>query len=486
VFALALAPLTAGAVDIEPSITLAEIYTSNVNLAPDGQEEDEWVTRVAPAVSALYKGSAMRLDLNYVLEALVYANDSDRNEVLNQLDADALFDLVGDDLQLRTRGAVYQVNVTPDKPVTSNNINVTGNRADAVSWDVGPQWRRKVLGNSELDGEFLVGHVNFDDEPRTDDTIGTVTTEIQDVDTMDGRVSLHTLPESDVAVTYDLTYDYSEVDYQASGEASQAFAYLQLGYRLRPEFEVFALGGLDSDFEEFDDASLSEGRWEVGVASGTASSRFEAAVGHRYFGGTWRLNWLRERNDVTYNVRYSESPTTTDLTEIREISTTLPGDDPGELPPDPGIGRPGSPVRYIEKRGDAGISLKRVQSTTTFDLFWERREDQRPTVPNDFGVTTLEDEKSWGAIFDLAVLVGSRSQFGVGASWRKREFIRASGTQLFDDEDDLTELRLRFEHELGLRTSVGLQTGVALSDGATGSATDYDEYWAVASLLRKF
>jgi hypothetical protein len=484
---LALGSPDSRALEITPSVTVGEIYTSNVNLAPDGQEESEWVTRVVPGVNLAFVGNDLQVDVDYLLEALFYADESDRNDIFNQLDAQALLNLVGEELQLRARGLITQVNVSPEAPVSSSNIPVTGNRTDAITWDIGPEWQKPVFSNSEVAGYARVGHVDFDDNPRTDDnTAGTVVQEVQDVDTIDAAMFLRSLDESIRPLRYEVAYQYERVDYDISGDATQQSAWLELGYRLGAEWEVFGLVGADSDFEDPDDTSLSEGRWETGFALASDTARFEAAIGHRYFGSTWRVDFLVEDAGVTYRVRYDESPTTTDLTDIQEIPVGPPGEELAPAPPDSGLYRPGSPVRYLYKRGDASVSREMYRTEGTVGLFWESREDLSTFNPDVSEVQQFDDEDSWGAYVDFDWEVGSRSTLGLTASWINRSY----NNTLVDDpptsDDDSIDLRARWEYELGLRTRLGFQTGWTSRDQSDGAFGDYDEYWASVELGRTF
>jgi hypothetical protein len=475
------------ALEVEPAITLGEIYTSNVNLAPDGQEEDEWITRVVPSIYLGYLGTGLRVDFTYALEALFYASDSERNGVFNQLDLNALLNLIGEDLQLRARGTMTQVNVAPEEPIASSNVNVTGNRTDANSFEIGPEWNTDVFSSSVLDGYAYAGRVTYDDTPRDDDLTDPVEDLVQDIDTLEARISLHSADEAASPITYEAVYEYDNLDYELSGEAEQQAAWLRTGYRFTPEFEVFALGGLDSDFEDLDDSSLSEGRWEVGVDVGSPLARLQAAVGERYWGTTWRALLERVQEESTYRVSYRESPSTTDRTQLQQIPLATPGDDDVlPPPPDTDIERFGDPTRFLQKRADALASWRLSRSTVTLDAFWDRREDQIVLDPEEPQPTTREDETSYGAIASFRLDIGARSRAGVSASWRRREFVDTTADVPFTDVDTVVDGTLSFETDLGALTSLAFSTGLQSRDGAADDDDNYDEYWASAQLTRRF
>jgi len=475
-------PLTAAALEFEPKLTVGEIYTSNVNLSPDGREQSEWVTQVMPSIGIGYQGPRLDLRLDYALEALFYADVSDRNEVYNQLESAALFDLVQDELQLRADASIVQVNLAPEETITNSNINTTGDRTDAMIWKAGPQWDKRVFGASAIDGYLFVGNVNYNDE------------DTQDVQTTSGRVSLHTDERTDRTITYDLAYEYDRLDYDVTGETMVESAYLEVGYRLNESFRVFALGGLDNDFISIqgDDQSLDEGRWEVGVAGTFTADKFRVAAGHRHFGATYHLSWDHLESEVTYSLRYNESPSTSDLVVLRELPTSgVPGE---ELPPEPpgsDLDRPGNPTRFILKRADALASWPFYRTTMTLNAYWEDRKDQDLITETSASGNPLEDERSYGVDARIEWQPGRRSKASVVASWSNREINDLAqsvpGSPLITESDDLYELEAGLDYELGSRTTLGLGSGYRSRQGATADESgDYDEYWASVRLIRAF
>jgi hypothetical protein len=470
----------AGALEIEPSLELAEIYTSNVNLDPDGREESEWVTQLMPGIEVLYEGRRLELALNYALEALFYAEDSDRNEVYNQLSSAALFDVVAEELQLRANVSISQVNLEPEETIANSNINTTGNRTDATTWSAGPQWRKGLFGGSEVEGHAFFGNVDYDDEAT------------QDVRTTNARISFHTDERTNPTVTYDLAYEYDRLEYDIAGETIVQTAYLELGYRINDTYRLFAVGGFDNDFISTggDDESLDEPRWEAGVAAEFTEDLFRIAVGHRHFGATFALSWDHLEPNATYSLRYSEAPSTSDLAVLRQLPVTPPGEPVTPLPGSD-IERPGDPTRYILKRADAIASWLLYRTTVTLNAFWEDREDQVLITEEATSGTGLEDERSYGLNLDLTWDIGSRSKVHVGAGWRDRminDFGEAGSGELpISEEDQLYTLQAGIDYLLGLRTSLGFATGFRTRQGSTADESgDYDEYWASVRLVRTF
>ncbi len=483
VLVLAGLPPMAEAVDLEPSISIAEIYTNNVDLARDGLEESDWVTRVAPGISLIHDGGGLDVNLDYTFEALFYAEDSDRNEAYNQLDAMALLNLIGEELRLRAAANATQVNVEPSQPVSNTNINTTGNRSDALNWNVGPEWSRGLFGQSQFDGFARVGHVNYDDERS------------QDVDTFSGRAALHSAARSQAVTTYELAYEYSSLDYEISDKSVIQTAYLRLGYRVDRSTEVFVLGGLDNDLEDPTDDSLKEGRWEVGVATEFGAQRLSAALGERYFGTTYAFDWELTSGESSYGISYSEAPSVSDLMALEEIPVGAPVE-PGVPPPDAGIDRPGDPTRYILKRADIDASWALSRSRLYLNLFWEDREDQVLVSDDVLLLDNLENSTSYGVEAGFSWEVGSRTEASISGTWASRDYNALldpgcdvetdPSCEVINGDDTLMTLEGQIDYALGQRTRLGFTMGLQRRDDASTGLTDYDELWAMLQLARDF
>ena len=65
---------------VEPRIGVGGVYVSNVTLAPSGQEDDDWVAELKPGISIVHESSLFKLDLDYDLQALFYADNGDYDD----------------------------------------------------------------------------------------------------------------------------------------------------------------------------------------------------------------------------------------------------------------------------------------------------------------------------------------------------------------------------------------------------------------------
>jgi hypothetical protein len=460
-------PAAAGAFDIQSAATVGEYYSSNVALAADGQEEDEWVTALQPEIIVSNTGARLDLNLTYTPELLYFADDSNW-EFFNRLSSAAILRLFAEQLYLDADAAMFQSNVDPDRPLANSNVyDATGNRTDGTRWQVGPRWEQPLFGQSEATAYYRVGRLDYD-QPDDPDLV------VEDEDWVTGGFRLGDRPEAAGTAGYELAYQYDEIEYELSDKVKWASAHLQLIGRLPSDLQVSLLGGLESDIREPDSASLDEGRWEIGLAADLADDQLSAGLGHRYFGTTYRFSWRREQDDRSYWASYDETPSTTDYRSLRDLAT--PGEPSGiPPPPDSGLEQPGTGDVSIVKRFDLGTAWTRYRSSLTWSVFWEDREDEVVLTP-DTPDEPSADETALGTVIDFTWNIGVRTDGTLGASWTHRDFDTG--------EDDSYEVSAGLTHDVGVRTSVGFGLGWQTRD--LGGTADYDEYWARVELTRRF
>lgn len=476
--------LPAMALDILPSVELTEIYTDNVDLQPDGQKEHEWVTRVAPSLRLEHAGPGLVVDVDYTLESLFYAEDSDRNEVYNQLASSAVLDVLGRSLQLVAAAEIEQINLSPERAVASSNVNATGNRGDQRMFSIGPQWRRSVFGSSVLDGHVTAARIDF----SADEAMA------QDVDAVYGRVALHSdLDLWRPVISYELAYEYHRFDYEISDEVIVQSSYLELAYNLSDSFALLGLAGLDSDIEDLRSRSMKEGRWEAGFRAATGNSRVRAMMGHRYFGTSYAFEWENTQPDAGYRLSYEETPVTTELSSLERIGIpAVPGEMPAPLPPDGALSRPGAAVRYVLKRGDASIDRRLFRTAVRLALFVEDREDQVMQGAGGTLGTALHNERAYGGSLRLQWEAGARATIAFDGNWIHRRVNDLSdctqgggaSCDLQRYSDKLTNLRLDLNYLLGTRTT--LTAGLGWLDRNGSLLVDYDEFYARVQLAHAF
>ncbi len=468
------------ALDWEASIEGGEIYTDNVELSTDELAADEWITRVSPALELTHVGKRLDLSIDYALEALYYSDVSERNQVFNQLESLALYDLISDALRLRGEWSIGQFNVNPDLPLTSSNINLTGNRTDAITWAVGPEWEQRMGGFAEIDAYYLFGAINYDDV-----SVNNTGPALQDVETRRALFTLRSDSETVSTFSWELKYTNDQILYDLSSDVEIQAATALVGYQLGSDFRLTVLGGADSDYTNLADASLSENRWEVGMDAQFNNNVFTAAFGRRFFGNTYRFSWNRDQADRTFRVSYREDPSNTELLILQRAAP----EEGIPTPPDAELGRPGSATRFIFKRADAGSQWRLFRSTVDINLFWENRENipTQESIGDPAQVTG--DEESYGARLDFRWELGTKTIVSFGGDWQRREVVRfdsAVNDQDRTDEFDLASISAGIDYTLGLKTSVSIYTSYLSRVGATSNISEYQQFMVDLRIKRIF
>ena len=112
-----------------PRLNLSETYTDNVRLGTRGGGED-FVTQINPGI--VIRGDARRFNLNidYTMNNLIYAENSNLTRMRQQLNALGTAELIQNLFFVDGRASITQQNLSLLGPQAINNVNVTGNRAD--------------------------------------------------------------------------------------------------------------------------------------------------------------------------------------------------------------------------------------------------------------------------------------------------------------------------------------------------------------------
>ena len=79
-------PAEAGDWDITPRISVAEVYSDNINLDDDDKEYD-LVTEISPGISVHGESARLRGDLDYRMQNTFFLRNSDGNGTFHQLNA---------------------------------------------------------------------------------------------------------------------------------------------------------------------------------------------------------------------------------------------------------------------------------------------------------------------------------------------------------------------------------------------------------------
>jgi hypothetical protein len=290
---------------IIPSVAASETYTTNVTLGSGENKLDDFVTQLNPELKAEFNGRRLQADLDFRMQNLLYAKNSDFNDTFYQYDAEANAELLEDRIFLEAASNLWQEIISTDGRFAFNNLAVTRNRTNVLTASVSPYWRHRVGSAAETVLRYQFGIVDFLDNQvpgQTDDSRLNAFS-----------AAINSLPK-ERRLSWGLQYGQQRVDYVGSDVATDNLkferAQAELGYRITAPLEIIGTGGYENN--DFGATTVSEDDprgaiWQAGVRwQPGPHSQLEAAFGRRFFGNTYRLLWRQEAKRLASELSYTE------------------------------------------------------------------------------------------------------------------------------------------------------------------------------------
>lgn len=416
---LALPPLHAANWDLTPSVGVGLIRSDNIDLAPPGAEVSDTVLEVTPGIDARYEGRRADADVSYRMQSLTYQDDSDRNEIFHHLSARGTAELAEDSFFLDGGLAIRQQVVDPTAAVPTGTIAGAGNLTDEYTAYISPHWTIGLTDNVRADIRYALGTVRYDDDALDDSVQHALAAMVE------------TAPQPD-RLYWALRHRQARVDFDDADDVRIAQTTAEAGIPVTSATRLVLIGGWESNEFELADGSDApdDTMWMAGIRS-QRGTRFELEIlaGERFFGDTYRLNWIQRGPRWQTRALYEE-----DFITYAETRLEIDPRSPESILPGPGLGTAVGEV-YLRERGQIDFTFETARTRSTARIYDERRLYQ----------STDREETLKG--------------FDAGWDWRIRErtTLRLSGgiqeTQLveIDSPDELTLLTIGVEQQLGRR-----------------------------------
>lgn len=418
------APLAAMEWDFEPRVSLGQVWTDNVTLETSSQKESEWITELRPGFTITGEGARAQAALDYELQALWFADNSDLNDVYNQLSGTASVEILPENLFVDAFARYDQQEVDTTGRLAYNNFFETDNRTDYLVFGLSPYHvgRYGAWGESLLRYQYLRLRFSNTDpgvEPPDDSDTNSVTFSIGS-------------PLAARGYSWRASARVTKTDFERNEDFEYARTDLDLGIPLGARIRLVGTIGQESDVEEaVSGGGLDETLWLVGfIWAPSDLQSLEVRGGDRFFGNTWEAHWTRRGSRGELSVDYTENPTT---------SAGVLGDDDLFVPgfPTSDIGTLDSRV-FLHKRLSGAARYQLARSALLVRLYSDRRE---------YFDASGDEEDSYGATLGYEWDLAARTQLGAIVDWEKRKFEDSR-------EDDYGELGLRVTRELN-RTLTG-------------------------------
>ncbi|MDR2112056.1 MAG: TIGR03016 family PEP-CTERM system-associated outer membrane protein, partial [Candidatus Accumulibacter sp.] len=163
-------PAVAGDWRIVPSVSVSETATDNVGLVKDHRESD-WITDVSPGISVSGHGDRLRLNFDYQLHGLFYANDASRNNYQNSLNAAGTLEALEDWFFIDASAAIARQNLSAFSGAadSSVDINDSDNTTETRSYRISPYFKGMFGDSAEYLLRYDLGRTSSDEGSAHDD-----------------------------------------------------------------------------------------------------------------------------------------------------------------------------------------------------------------------------------------------------------------------------------------------------------------------------
>lgn len=501
----------AGEWRVTPRVVAQTDYTDNLFLEDEDQESD-FIFSVNPGVKVSGRGRRFKLDLDYSLENLLYASNSEFNATNHQLHTDGKMELVEDYFYLDALADVGQrsASINGQRPI--DNISVTDNRVDYEYYRVSPYFRHDFSGVMNSNVRYSANRYSDDYGDTSADPAASDTSD----NNSEGWDASLTSGREFTRLTWGLFYNYYQQDQargldqnadptvgedkreSANADFSYAFSENWSGL-LRGGYEENDIGGQErSDNGSYTSAGIGwrpNRKFGLRVYGGSRDKevalelnptvRTDIDLSWRNMdvgtvtGPSWELRAEHRTRLTTWRANYEES-----LVSQQEL--ILAGYQP-ILVTDPTTGRPivlPQPFyslddeNFLRKYGDVGMRYVLGRNNYYVRLF---HEDRAYTLESD------RDEVLYGFNAGVDFSLAAYSTLGLEAQWDRRNF------QNIDRDEDFYTLRTFWERQLSPEARFELSYAHTMrnTDGTeqnsfTGGDLDYDENRVMARLTKEF
>ena len=347
-------------------ITVGELYTDNLMLAPDGKpKQSSWITQIQPFLKSAYSGPRLSGVLNYTLTGYLYPGESRHNQVAQDLATRGTLVILPQHLFLSGTAMYGREVVDNELPVGSGTFFINNNQANVTRATLSPYWTQSLGRVGDVILRYSYGRVLYDTKgiPAQSDNLLTGVSDI----TSNALMFNFASPREN---TWRWNADYSDqrIDYGFGRTVRYAIAKLGTELQINPSTSLLADAGRENKFLPDGTVDrLGASFWDAGAQWSNAQNYLKVLVGHRFYGRSYQFSWTHNAALLTTRVGYVEQPT--------DLNQQLLGTGTGAIPSS-GIGlNPSLRERrvYLMKRATASASYEMPKSILRLTLYNEQR-----------------------------------------------------------------------------------------------------------------
>lgn len=434
-------PVFAGEWRIRPTLGLTERYSDNINGAPEGLEQDDFITSLNAGMSLIGTGARVRINANYSAQQSFAVNNSEINNLTHFLSGNARTEIIENFFFVDANATMTPTVVSNTGRITNQNfLDVGGNRADVINWTVTPrvqhafgsyatataqttfgntQANRQDFGTNNFAGRGLFnqgGTGNFAGFGAGNRLAGSGGTNSYSASLVSGRRFQR--------FNWGVNYLERQFDADAGGqESTLRTTSVDMGYRINRRFRVFGnIGDESNDFSG--NQNIENGMtWFAGAEfNPTPRTRLTGSYGDRSFGSTKNFQFSHRMRRLRINGSYTEELSTTAERLQRQQQALFQNLDVF-----------GNPVNDLLNPLDlANIRFPTDNLSLTDDVFISRNFNSSIGYRyrlNDFNLTVFRAEQESSRTQD------TEEALGINFSWNRPFTRRLSGNFNFNWQD---------------------------------------------------
>lgn len=282
-----------------PSLNISERYTDNFRLGSNfgGKSNDDFITMINPGINVTGRGRRFTADVNYMMNNIIYANNSGLSRMWHQLSANGTAELIENRLFIDGIATIRQQNASLLGPQGFDNSNPI-NRSNIRTLNISPYYRHRFgdLASAEL--RYTHGEVDISGANA------------RGISTDSGLFSLNS-GSAFRTFRWGLNYMHTEVNRDRLKPIALERSTALLRYMITPQFGLVATGGYERNSFISIRGKSSSPTWTVGFTwAPTERTDIEFSAGQRFFGDTYLANVNHRTRMTTLSFNYNESLTT--------------------------------------------------------------------------------------------------------------------------------------------------------------------------------
>lgn len=284
---------------ISPTLNLKETYNDNVYLTPGDAKKSAFITEVMPGVLVTANGPAFKLNLNYAIQELNYAGETNSTQSNQILTANSKEEFVKDLFYFENSANISQQNYSAFAPQTPNNQTLSSNRYETRSYDLQPYFQTNFSQSASGEIRFIHNYIDTTNGGLLDSVSNTL------------RTTLKSGPAFKT-VDWNLLYSDEKINYKTQSNLELQSTTLNSGYHLSSAMALTASVGYErNDYLTADGQKPEGGDWSLGF-SWTPSERttLTASFGRHYYGNTYSLLANERTYATVWNLGYNDGLTT--------------------------------------------------------------------------------------------------------------------------------------------------------------------------------